>query len=173
MEKPSTIKKLDPLVVKNLWSTDEILVLKALHRLRTRGNIHYIPELLRLLNQTSNEAVEKELVRFIADVKDVAIIPYILAGLKDPDLESAHGNIVAACWQSGLDYSHELKLFISLFIDGDYRTSLESFTVIEESVQNLSKKEIEEVLNLTLKGLEQVNEEKKPLARELIILLQA
>ena len=172
MENASKKKKPDPKLIEDLWSENELLVLKTIHGLRATGNIHYIPELLKLLHQTRSETVEKELVRFIADVKEAAIVPYIIAGLKDPDLASAHGDIVSACWQSGLDYSQELDLFILLFIEGDYRTALESFTVIEESVVNLNGQDIEKAQNLLLKGLEQVSEEKKPLARELVKLLQ-
>ncbi len=173
MENESKKKKLDPQVIRNLRSEEERIVLKTIHGLRSKGYIDYIPELLKLLNRTGSELIEKELVRLIADTKKAAVMPYILAGLRDPDLAAARGDIVSACWQSGLDFSRDLELFIRLFLEGDYRTALESFTVIEESVQNLSGQEIEDARNLVLEGLEQVSKEKKPLARELVKMLQA
>ena len=93
--------------------------------------------------------------------------------LRDSDLAAVHGDIVSACWQSGLDYSAELELFIRLFLEGDYRTALESFTVIEESVINMGGQEIEKARKLLLGGQEQITEEKKPLATELVNLLQS
>ena len=173
MEDESKKKKLDPQVIRDLWSEEERIVLKTIYGLRSKGHINYIPELLKLLNRTGSELIEKELVRYIADIKEAAVVPYILAGLRDPDLAAARGNIVSACWQSGLDFSQDLKLFIRLFLEGDYLTALESFTVIEESVINLSEQEIREAQNLVLEKLEQVSKEKKPLARELVKLLQA
>ena len=164
--------RLDTQILLDLWSKDEGIVLKAILNLRSGGNIHYIPEILKLLNSTTSEPVEKELIRFLSDVKDTAAIPFIVAGLRDQDLARARGNIVSACWQSGLDFSQEVDLFVRLFLEGDYRTALESFTVIEESVLNLDKGKIEHARNLVLGGMDKVSEEKKPLARELINLLQ-
>ncbi len=172
MEKQSKKIKPDPLIIRDLWSDNDGTVLKAIQNLRTGGNIQYIPELIRLLSQTTAETVEKELVRFLADVKDTAAVPLILAGLKNPDLEAAKANIVSACWQSGMDYSRELDLFIRIFLEGDYQIALESFTVIEESVINLDPDEIENARSHLLEGLEILSEEKKPLARELVKLLQ-
>jgi hypothetical protein len=165
--------KLDPVMIRDLRSGNETTVLKALGLLRSSGNIGYIPELLELLAGSDSEIIEKELVRFIADVKDPAIIPFILRGLKNPELEGIHGQIISACWQSGLDYSRDLDLFIKLFLEGDYPTSLEAFTVIEESSVNLAAEDMEKVRGLLLDGLDSVTEEKKPLARELVKLLEA
>lgn len=171
-EDKSKKPRLDPQILKDLWSDDERIVLKAIYNLRSGGSIHYIPELLKLLDRTGAESVEKELVRFLSDVKDTAAVPHILAGLKNPGLAGARGNIVSACWQSGLDFSGEIDLFIKLFLEGDYQVALESFTVIEESVINLSMEDIDKAREQVLGGLERLSEEKKPLASELVRLLQ-
>jgi hypothetical protein len=164
--------KLDPLLIRDLWSGEDTIVLKTLKKLRSVGNIGYIPELLKLLNQANSEYIRTEIVQFIADVKKPAIIPFILSGLKDPELKEARGYIITACWQSGLDYSHDLPLFIRIFMEGDYATALEAFTVIEESAVNLSMDELAQIRILVLKDIEKVSEEKKPLALELVKLLQ-
>ena len=54
-------KKPDPLILKDLWSADDLLVLKTLGKLRTAGNISYVPDLLKLLSQTGSELIEKEI----------------------------------------------------------------------------------------------------------------
>ena len=172
MENKNKKVKLDPLLIKDLWSGNDTLILKTLKKLRAIGNIGYIPELLMLLKQADSEYIKNELVQFIADVKDPGAIPFILSGLKDPKLKEAWGSIVSACWQSGLDYSSDLALFIRLFMEGDYHTALEAFTVIEEAILNLNMDEVIQIQDLLLSGIEQVSEEKKPLALELVKLLQ-
>lgn len=165
--------RLDKRILADLRSENDLNVLKALRELRSGGSIHYIPELLNLLNNTRSETVEKELVRFLSDVKDTAAVPLIVEGLRDHELAGARGNIISACWQSGLDFSRDVNLFVNLFLEGDYRTALESFTVIEEAVVKLSGDKMEQARKLLLGGLEGVNEEKKPLARELVKLLES
>ena len=172
MENNTKKVKLDPIIIRDLWSEEEKIVLRTLKKLRSAGNIGYIPELLKLLQKTVNETIRKELVIFIADIKNPGIIPFILSGLRDPELKNVRGSIVSACWQSGLDYSKDLGLFVQLFFEGDYGTSLEAFTVIEEAAIDLSPEELKKVHTEVQKGLKKVNEEKKPLALELERLLQ-
>jgi hypothetical protein len=165
-------KKPDPQILEDLWSADDMIVLKTLRRLRTAGNLTYIPDILKLLSQTRNELIEKELIRFLADIKEQGVVPLVVAGLKKPGLKTAHAGILSAIWQSRLDYSRYMDLFIQLFLEGDYLVALESFTVIEQSIEHLSDQEIAEERNHLLNGLESVSEDKKPLARELVNLLQ-
>ena len=168
---PKKIKP-DPQIIRDLWSEEEIVALKTIQRLRSGGNIHYIPELLKLMNNSGKEVIEKELVRFLADIKNPSVKKFLIKGLEDPELSSARGNIVSVCWQSGVDYSQELDLFISLFLNGDYMTALECFTIIEESVINMKREDIARVHEQVIIGLEQVSDEKKPLAEELVRLLE-
>ena len=165
-------KKKDPQLLKDLRSPDDVLVLKTLHKLRSAGHLAYIPDLLKLLSQTKSELIEKELIIFLADIKEKSVVPIIVAGLTQPGIKVAHAGILSAIWQSGLDYSRYLDLFIQLFIEGDYLVALESFSVIEQSLVHLNVQKIEEDRKILLEGLEQITENKKPLARELLNLMQ-
>ena len=165
-------KKPDPVKLKDLWSADDNIVLKTLHKLSKAGNLIYVPDLLKLMSQTRNEFIEKELIRYLANIKKQDVIPLLVAGLKKPGLKNARAGILSVIWQSGLDYSKHLDLFIQLFLKGNYLVALESFTVIEQSIEHLSDQEIEEERNNLLNGLDKVSEDKKPLARELVNLLQ-
>ena len=160
-------------MLKDLWSADDLLVLKTLHILRKEGNLTYMPDLFNLLSRTDSELIEKELIRFIADIKEKGVIPVVVAGLNDPELKNARAGMLSAVWQSGLDYSDHTDLFIQLFLEGDYMVALESFTVIEQSLEHLSEPEIEQERNNLLDGLDSISEEKKPLARELVNLLRS
>ena len=166
-------KKLDPKLVKRLRSEDEITVLKALGELRSSGHLAYLPELLNLLKDSGSEIIRKELVRFIADIKKKTVVHYIVAGMKNPDLVSVRSDIASAAWQSGIDYGAHLDVFIQIFLESNYMTSLECFSVIEQSMEHLTSDEIEQHSKLVLDGLEGISEEKKPLARELVNLFRA
>jgi hypothetical protein len=165
-------KRRDPQILKDLWSADDLVVLKTLRKLRSAGNLTYVPDLLSLLSQTRKELIEKELIIFLADIKVQGVVPIFVKGLKEPGLKAARAGLLSAIWQSGLDYSKYLHLFIQLFLEGDYLVALESFTVIEQSIEHLSDPEIKEERKHLLNGMTRVSEDKMPLARELASLLQ-
>ena len=164
-------RKLDQELIKRLRSGDEMTALKALGGLRSSGHLEYIPYLLDILDASESETIHREIVSFMADIKKKAVIPYFIEGLKNPALRGVWSEIASACWQSGMDYSTHLDLFIEIFLESDYMTSLESFSVIEESLEYLTEKEIEKKRDLVMKGLDRVSDEKKPLIRELLNML--
>jgi hypothetical protein len=163
--------KLDPQLLKDLWSGEERTVLKTLWMLRSRGNIGYIPELLKLLNTDPAEVIRRDLIQLISDIKSPDAKPFILAGLRDQELSRAREYILTACWQSGLDYSQHADVFVDLFLDGDYSTALEAFTVIEEATVNMNPEQLNEIRDQVRDGLQELTENKKPLAVELVRLL--
>lgn len=171
MEQRSAKGKLDQQLLARLRAEDDSVKLKALGELRSSGHPDYTPVLLELMSNTDNKSILQEIQRLLADIKDIGIMSHLIEALKDPKLKKLHAGIASACWQSGLDYSSHLDLFIKLFLESDYMTALEAFSVIEESIENVTEDDIGNKRNLLLKGFEQISEEKKPLARELLHLL--
>jgi hypothetical protein len=75
--------------------------------------------------------------------------------------------MVAGCWQSGLDFSKYLRVFAGLFIQSDYKTALEAFTVIEESLVNADQQIIQDCIHYLKDAECMVSDDKLPLFKEL------
>lgn len=54
------------------------------------------------------------------------------------------GKLLAACWESGLDFSGQLLFFSSLVCHRDFQVALEALTVVE-SIERAAKEELHEV----------------------------
>jgi hypothetical protein len=80
--------------------------------------------------------------------------------------------LVSSCWQSGLNYSGYSSDFADLFLAGDYMTAIECFTVIENSVNNLTRPEKDSLIKQIREGSSSVIGEKTALALELISVLE-
>ena len=171
MEKPK--KKIDAALLKRLWSDDTHQALKALGELRMVGHCDYLPELLELLNETGKEELKNELTHLLCDIRDKRCIPYIIDSLNDNKFQHVKSIIVSSCWQSRLKYSDHIDTFIQIFIKEDYLTALEAFTVIEESLFDIPAEKIEEYKNRLISSIEDIDNEKKPLLKELINLMVA
>jgi hypothetical protein len=113
------------------------------------------------------------IVQLIGEIKVQDAASHIVYALENCDLGEDFTSLVAACWQSGLDFSQYLTAFIKIFVSGDYQTAVESFSVIEESISTAGSKMREECINLLDKIKDQVPEEKYLLFRELVKAVSA
>lgn len=164
MENFTTIEKA---WLASLTSDDNERIIQTLHEIRNAGSVKLLPELFKMIHTDTPSLVRNEILKLVSDIKNQEAVPYIATSLDKVDFGDYLPAFVAACWQSGLDFSKHLRVFAGLFIQADYKTALEAFTVIEESLDNASEDEIYQCI-LFLKDAEcMVTDEKLPLFREL------
>ena len=164
MENFTTIEKA---WLASLASDDNERIIQTLHEIRNAGSVKMLPELFKMIHQDTPSVVRNEILNLVGDIKSQEAVPYIAGSIDKLDFGDSLPAFVAACWQSGLDFSKHLRVFAALFIQADYKTALEAFTVIEESLDNASEDEIYQCI-LFLKDAEcMVTDEKLPLFREL------
>jgi hypothetical protein len=118
----------------------------AIETLREEQPFEGAIELLTTLyNRTDDFSVRKTIEGFMNDLKDqnacTEVVNEIRKDLK-PDTISM---LVASCWQSGLDYSAYSADFARTFLKSDYVGAVECLTVIEESANELSAENKEEI----------------------------
>jgi hypothetical protein len=169
MEKP----KLNNEILRRLRSDKPGLVIPVLNHLRQ--SIHaaaYLPEVINLLHDTQNEETRREVSFFLNDFKDPGGIPNIIDALNNDRFKPVLNIITSACWQSGLDFSNNLDTFIRILLKEDYITSLEAFSVIEQSIPHLEEKKLGYYRKQLAEGLTQVDKEKAPLVREMIKIME-
>lgn len=118
-------------IIKDFQASDKAIVLDAIKRNRADGNAKTFQALLNLLKVTDEPDVEASIIQFLFDLKDQESIPALIAALNDKEMTYYHSFLVATFWQSALDGSDYLDLFIRKAIDGDYMVCLEALTVIE------------------------------------------
>jgi len=153
-------------------SSDTSRILQTLDEVRNSGSVKILPALLDLAENNKDPRIRNEIVTLIGEIKSIEAVPFIAESLNKHDFGDFLNALVAACWQSGLDFSKHLTIFAELFIRGDYKTALEAFTVIEESLQNASEAEIHECLRFLKDAECMVTEEKLPLFLELRKVIQ-
>lgn len=62
--------------------------------------------------------------------------------------------IIASCWETGLDFSKDFNFFVDLIGDKDFHVSFEAFTVIQEMESEIDKSS----LTLALEKLKKIKE---------------
>jgi hypothetical protein len=149
-----SVNKLRELEQK-LSSKNRKVISDAIISLRNADPLRGTIGLLACSFDKSNDLTIKDLIRNIMnDIKEPGARIELVAEIKKSFKPETICMLVSSCWQSGLDYSGYATDFTDIFINGDYLTSLECFTVIEESAHDISvslKKEITRRLKLSKK----------------------
>ena len=151
-------------IVGHFKSDDAKIVLEAIKKNRKEGNSISFKALLELLRDTDEPTIEAAIIEFLYDLKDEESIPVLIQAIQDEDFSFYQSFLVATFWQSAIDGSDHLELFVKSAINGDYMTSLEALTVIENFDSAFSQDtllDLESDLNEAVESEE--NEDKKAL----------
>lgn len=165
-------KKLKNLALQ-LNNDNDLLVIESVELLREEEPFEgAIGLLASCYNGNEAPEVRKAIKGFMNDLKDKELRSEVMSEVKKSWKHETISMLVASCWQSGLDYSAFSAVLAEAFLKGDYQTAVECFTVIEESVPLLSKKEKDEIIKVLDESRSHQSDEKKSLAAELISVLR-
>lgn len=123
-------KKIKTQLLTTLQGTDKNLQLKAIADAYDYGDAAIVKALFELLKTTTDEEILDASFEFLFQVKDPLCAPvyaeYML--LTKGELRK---EIIAACWQSGMDFKNYIPHFVTMAIVTDFETAFEAITVIE------------------------------------------
>jgi hypothetical protein len=119
-------------ILSDLKSTDIEFVIETIGQIKESGNSIILMALIDLLHDSpQNIEIKKAILDLLAELKDIASIPTLISAIKNEKYINERKELVASCWQNGLNYNEYLPLFIDLIISEDFLVAFEAFTVIE------------------------------------------
>lgn len=158
--------------IKALNSNNPLILKDSLVNIRENGHIEYIPVLIDLLIK-HKETENFDLIRsFIADIKDTYVKTIIIDALKNDKYKSIKKELISICWESAVDFSEHISLFIDYIIAEDFNCSFEALTVIEHLEGAIDNKIIEEEINKLKMAKNEAEEARRYLLNETINLLE-
>jgi hypothetical protein len=173
MDRKSNTEKKNREVIGKLFSASDQEVLSVIREIRSSGNAGLIPALISLYGSTPSKSVSLAIVSLVRDLKSQPAVPHLCPALEEINDTAKKRELVAVCWQSGLDFSAHLDTFLRIFIQGDYMTALEAFTVIENSLPYLHDAALlQKHIDWLQEHLPQEGDEKRALSRALLSLME-
>ena len=167
----NSVKKIKELTTI-LDKDNNILISEAIGLLREEQPFEgAIGLLTTFYDKTDDSLIRKTIEVFMNDLKDQSASKEIIIEIIKPLKPATISMLVSSCWQSGLDYSEYSSDLAEIFLKGDYVTALECLTVIEESVQILSRTKKDEIIKIIEKNPLPAVEEKTALTLELLNIL--
>ncbi len=154
--------------IQSLRSGNKKVIIDTISSIRKRGKISILPEIFELMLLTEDQEVMEAAVKLLNDLKKKEVIPVMVDAIKDNNYLAIRKELLASCWQSGLDYHEHIMVFINVALKDDYASAFEAYSVIENCIGDISDSERARCVKKLNKGLEKTPKEKLPLLNELI-----
>ena len=159
-------------LIAKLFSTNENEILEAIKLIRKIGDSTFLKAIFQLLNTTKSEKVSSSISNMLNELKDAKTVPVITDAITDKDYKNIIKALLVSCWMSGLDYRNHLNIFADIFLEEDFLTAFEAFTVIENSEIPKDSEQIISIINKLKNSSGKIHIDKKDLLTELIIIFQ-
>lgn len=163
--------KLNELIAKVVNSSDE-QVISMLNELKDSIDISLAPTLIEMLYSSRSETLKRAVVEYLSNIKQTSAVGIMVNSLKDSFPLKNVTLLLTACWQSRLDFSSELDIFIDILIDGNYLTAFEAFTVIENSIHELNTQNLSGYIAKVRKGIVKADRDKQLLLLEMVAVME-
>jgi len=158
---------------KGLESSDSLKVIETLEELRVSGKVSDIPILIEILHLSQNTEIKSKIIDLFANLKESDAIPLIVEAIRNQKYASDLKDLVACCWENGLDYSNYISLFVDLLIESEFNVAFEAYTVIMNTENKISQQVIDFQVERLQKALTVASEIKRPLLLDVIDFLPA
>ena len=160
-------------IVENLIALNDEQVISVIQDFRENGDLYIIQPLIEMLYSKRGQILKTAILEFIMDIKNQVAVPIITQSIQRHIKDDSTTGLISACWQSNLDFSNDLPLFIDILCNGDYQASFEAFTVIENSIGNVSQENINLYITSIESHLKGIPLEKQSLLTEMIVMLES
>ncbi len=155
-----TKTKINQELKNKLFSANTAEAISAINKLKEQGNKDYLFLLFELLGNQPEEELRKEILELLGAIKDKETIPVFIEALKEEKFSSNRKEILTTCWQSGLDFSPYMEVFINLIISNEWEIAFEAFTVIE-NLEHFPPEEELKILKLKIASALKSSDEQK------------
>lgn len=168
LDENSVLKEL-----QTVFSSDnEEHIHDAISYIHENCSMKMVPLLFDLLRSTESKTVKNDVYNCLMDTKDSRIIPLFVEALQDSALRNEKKHLLSTIWQTNLDFSEHIDLFVSILLHDSYENALEAFTCIEVCAEKLSDAKKADCRNAIADATTAEKSEKRALLQAAIDVLQ-
>lgn len=159
-------------IKKKLASNVSSDIVDAVSLINNKSQILLLPDLVLAYTNTSDLEAKNIIHDFFNNIKSNAAVNLISEMIVKEKNAETRLMLVSSAWQSGLDYSENLPVFISIMTDVDFLMAFEAFTVVESSLDFVTEESAKKALAADLKKkMKEMAKDMQSLTDDLIKML--
>ncbi len=144
-------------IVKDLQSSEDVVVLDALNKVKEYGDASVIPLLVEVFCKNESPEIQKSVKSVFVGLKDSNVISPLIDIIKKEKLtDEQSAFLTSSFWEAGLNVDKHLDDLIDILLEKGFLTSIEVMTIVE----NLTKVDNESLERNLIKRKKQLDREK-------------
>lgn len=157
---------------QNLSEGSDEFIISTLEELRENGEDYMVDAIVNLLFTRRSEVLKEAVVNFLVDIKNQSAVAIMIGAIEAKRHSADVARLVSVCWQSRLDFSNEVGLFVDLLCSSNYQTSIEAFSVIENSLESISRDKVLEYIAYLKRAVDKTHQSTQALVQQMIQVME-
>lgn len=163
-------------LVDDLKNQSTNKVKTALDALQILGEASILKDIITALDLENLKSERNDLIiEFLNSLKDTSCREEIINLLEDSTFQAYKKIILSSIWNSPIDYSEYIDLFVKLSCEGDLIEALDCLTIIENMEGPFEEEQLMEaklILNNYMEMKSEVDPQKEQLISEIALILR-
>jgi hypothetical protein len=131
-----------------LKDSDEFEFDEELKSIREKGDVEMIPVLVEFIeDETIDIHRRHKIAELLGDITTPSAREILIESVNKLRGKPALAMVVSSLWQSRLDFSQWLDIFVEIMFDEELYTAIEAITLIENSLEKLDENQKTELRN--------------------------
>ncbi len=118
-------------VKRDLFSGNDVLVMKALNKSREKGTPEFVEPLIALYAGTTNDTFKAEISDMLSTLKVTKIEQVFTQALVNQSYKHIRKDLLAFMWSSGLQPVKSVSVITDMALEGPFEVTLEALTLLE------------------------------------------
>lgn len=135
-------------ILKKINSGEPELIAEAVQEVKENGDLNIAEALLKNLEQIKEPHLVTIVVNLLADIKENSFRDILVQKIQTTTNTDVKKELLRIVWESALDYSAWIGVFLELLQQDDFEIAFEASTVIENTVHNLSEEQLRELYEI-------------------------
>lgn len=128
-------------ILKKVQSGNPELLAEAVKEIKENGDLSIAQALVETLQDMRDSHTMKTIVNLLADIKENAFREIVINQLQTTSQSAVKVELLRMIWESSLDYSQYLPIFLEILQNDEFSIAFEASTVIENAVHNLTEEQ--------------------------------
>lgn len=159
---------------RDLFSEDDSVVMKALHKCREQGDVSLVEPLILVFANNKNEEIKAEVADMLETLKISNTEEIFQRALMNPQLATIRKNVLSFMWNSGVQPSEYISLISTIATEGSLQETLECLTLLDSLDGGISEEQLLDSIATVREYLgENKQNEKTGLLTEYLSILEA